>query len=1649
VARGGDLPLSAAQERLWFLDRLQPGSAYNVPLALRLRGPLDAAAWGAAVDEIRRRHEALRTLFRETKGRPFQEIVPWSPQALSTIDLAALPDPAWEAEADRLATALAALPFDLARELPLRAVLVRLGCDDHLFVAVFHHIVADAWSLRVVMSELREIYEAVLAGRPTDLPTLEVQPADYAVWERQRLIPGSRIGWWRQRLAGLADLELPADHPADAAPSPRVRALSTALPAAVSQALSGLARERGKTLFMAVLAAFAALLHRVTGSADLAVGTPVANRDRPELEGLIGFFVNTLVMRIDLAGDPTFADLLQRVEATALAAYAHREVPFERLVEELRPERRADGNPLFQVALSLDRPALPDFSAVNLAVTPVSVGSGRAKFDLYLGMEETDEGVAGAWELRSDRYDPATAIRLNGQWLRLVADLAAHPERRVSALSLLSAAERHQLAVEWAEAGSRVLDGALRPVPIGTPGDLHAGGRPTGDRARRLGDGSIEILAQQPTVAPEVPRGDAPATPTEELLAGLWAALLGLDRVGIHDDFFALGGHSLLATRLISRVHRVFGVDLSLRALFEEPTVAGLASQIAAISTSTPPVPIEPLPEADTYPASLAQRRLWFLDRLRLRGELAVPALGGALTEIVHRHEPLRTTFETRDGQPVQRIAPPGPVRLPEVDLGALSPERWEAEARRLATGEAERPFDLAVGPLFRALLVDLGVDDHLLVFTPHHLIFDGGSMEILFRELAAFYEAFTAGLPSPLPPLPVRFVEFAEWQRRALAGERLEGQVAWWRRRLAGLPTLELPLDHPRPATPRFRGSWRTAALPASSGRLEALGRRLGATPYLVLLAGFAALLSCLSGQEDVAVGSPVANRSRPEVEGLIGFFANTLVMRTDLAGDPPFAELVARVREGALGAWAHQDLPFEVLVEELAPERHLSLHPLFQVIFSLQDLPPGFDLPGLEARLFEFEADVAHFDLTLVATRLGASFGEDLALTLSYKRDLFEPPTVLRLLEQLGVLLDAAVAAPETSVRDLPLWSAAARHQALHEWSGTGFVEPGLTADRQVEAQAHKETGALAVAADGARISYGELNRDANRLARRLRRMGVRRGDRVALALDRSPELVMAALAVWKAGAAYLPLDLAHPAERLAETVADAGASCVLTLDRWAGRFPGKAFRLDADRDAWAGESDEDLERQTGPGDAAYVIYTSGSTGRPKGVEVPHAGLANLIAWHLQAYGLMPEDRASLVASPAFDASVWEIWPALAAGASLHVSPRDVAASPAALPAWLAAEGITIAFLPTPLAEAVLARKLPDGLSLRALLTGGDRLRRAPVEDPGFRLVNHYGPTESSVVATAGEVTAGDLRAPAIGRPIAGIEALLLDAGLRPVPAGARGEICLGGGGLATGYPGRPGLTAERFVPHPFAEEPGARLYRTGDLARHLHDGRIEFAGRADGQVKIRGFRIELGEVEARLTAHPAVGEAVVSPVDGRLAAWIVLKAGEVPAFGELRDFLRTLLPEPMIPVAWVSLPALPLTSRGKVDRDALPAPPPPSATSREAPRGAVEEAIERHWRQVLGIAAAGRDDNFFDLGGHSLALAAVHERLQAELDVRIPLVELFENPTPRTLAASIAGRGARPGVPDAARSRAERQRTPDAWKERTRLARGLNRP
>ncbi|MCP4653873.1 MAG: amino acid adenylation domain-containing protein, partial [bacterium] len=796
------------------------------------------------------------------------------------------------------------------------------------------------------------------------------------------------------------------------------------------------------------------------------------------------------------------------------------------------------------------------------------------------------------------------------------------------------------------------------------------------------------------------------------------------------------------------------------------------------------------------------------------------------------------------------------PLGFVLVDIEPLAAAAREAESRRLAAQEARRPFDLTRGPLLRVTLLRLAPAEHVMLFTVHHIVSDGWSMGVLIREVAALYGALAAGKPSPLAERSVQYADFAVWQRQWLAGEVLEQELEYWKEQLTGAPhRLELPTDRPRPAVQTFRGRSRPCILsPELSASLTALSRHRGATLYMTLLAGFQVLLSRTTGSDDVSVGSPIAGRNHREIEDLIGFFVNTLVLRAVLSagsgdGEPSFRRLLARVRQVALDAYAHQDLPFERLVDELQPQRDLSTSPLFQVAFALQNASQEtLELPGLTLSAMAVEGSVAKFDLTL---SLDESAG-GISGGLEYNVDLFDATTMDRFLAHLERLLEGVVEDPERRLSELPWWTEASRHQLLVEWNDT----PGAAADARsvhelFEAQVRRAPDAVAVEYGRERVSYRELDARADRLARELAGLGVKPDVLVALVNDSSPEMLVALLGILKAGGAYLPIDPAYPRERVDFMVEDSGAALVLNGDE-----PAPAAGPPRSGVAAGTVAPGNLPFVPLRGNLAYVIYTSGSTGRPKGVSVTHGTLMNLVRWHQQSYLVRAGDRATQIAGPAFDASVWEIWPYLAAGATLCIPEPEIRSAPARLVSWLVSRSVDVSFLPTPLAELTLAEPWPSGSALRAVLTGGEQLHRRPPPGLGFELINHYGPTENTVVATCGRVAPAGERTdmPDIGRPIAGVRVYLLDRSLRPVPPSAAGELMIGGGGLARGYLERPGLTAECFVPDPFGGDAlaaaGGRLYRTGDLARYRADGTIEFLGRIDHQVKIRGFRIELGE-------------------------------------------------------------------------------------------------------------------------------------------------------------------------------------------------------
>ncbi|HEX2190565.1 MAG TPA: amino acid adenylation domain-containing protein, partial [Longimicrobiaceae bacterium] len=1104
--------------------------------------------------------------------------------------------------------------------------------------------------------------------------------------------------------------------------------------------------------------------------------------------------------------------------------------------------------------------------------------------------------------------------------------------------------------------------------------------------------------------------------------------------------FFALGGHSLAATVAASRVRRAFGVELPLRAIFEASTVAGVAERVDALlrageGAALPPILPAPRDVRGPLPLSFAQRRLWFLEQLepgagrynvlhplRLRGPLDPPALRRALSEVVRRHEALRTRFLEEDGEPVQVVDAAAPVPLPVVDLGALPDAARGAEAVRLAARELPRPFDLARGPLFRVGLLRLDAAEWVLLLGMHHAVYDGWSAGVLTEEMSALYPAYAAGREPSLPEPPIQYADYAAWQRDRLAGEALDRQTAWWKERLADAPPfLELPTDRPRPAVAGARGATLRFGAPAETERaLQALARAEGATHFMTLLAAWTLLLARYAGTEDVVVGTPIAGRTRQETEGVIGFFANTLAIRTDLSGGPTFRGLLGRVRETALGAYARQDVPFERLVEELGVERSLAHTPLFQVLFGLLDRDRGGRGPvrfgEVAVERLDPGEDVARVDLDLKL----AEREDGLSGVLTYRAELWDHATMERMASHFRRLLQAAADAPDAPVAELEMLGDEERAQLVSAWNATDAEYPaGLCVHHLFEAQARRTPDAVALRCAGRALTYAELDARADRLAADLGRRGVGPDSRVALSLERSPELMVALLATLKAGGACVPLDPSYPAERLAFMLADSGARVLLENGGAEHEVRSTELRQEV-RTSYPG-------RHTPfPDSLVYVIYTSGSTGTPKGVALPHRALVNLVAWQEREWS-GPRAAATLQFAPvSFDVSFQEIFSCWAGGGTLVVAPEEARRDPAVLLELLESEGIERCFLPCValqhLAEEAVARGVRPG-RLREVHVAGEQLRvtdavREWFRGLGARLHNHYGPSETHVATrlTLGGGADGWPALPGIGRPIANARAHVLDRGLGLLPAGVPGELCLGGACLARGYLDRPGATAERFVPDPFAGEPGARMYRTGDRVRRLADGTLEFLGRLDQQVKVRGFRVEPGEVEAALEGHPDVREAVVTvrgdaPGDRRLAAYVVAEDGAAPGADALRAHLRERLPEYMVPAPVTVLERLPLTPSGKVDRRALPAPDASAGRAGHvAPRTPTEEKVARIWAEVLEVERVGVHDGFFHLGGHSLLATRVASRVRAAFGIELPVRAIFEAPTVAGLAEHV---------------------------------------
>ncbi|MDE1672717.1 non-ribosomal peptide synthase/polyketide synthase [Nocardia gipuzkoensis] len=2123
------VPLSYAQQRMWFLNQFDAASvANNLVAAIGLRGALDAAVLADAVTDVVTRHESLRTAYPAAEGVPYQLVLPADEARIALV--------AEVVEAQRLTRRireLVATPFLVHREPPVRLTLLRIADDHHVLVVAMHHISADGWSLAPLTLDLMRAYRARRDGAAPDWPPLAVQYADYALWQRDILgsedDPDSalaeQIRFWASELAGLPDvLPLPADRPRPAAASGRGARHAFTIDAGTRRRLREIADGANASLFIVLHAAFATLLATLTGQRDIAVGTPVAGRGDRALDELVGMFVNTVVLRADVRAELSFTELVAAVRDRDLAAFAHADAPFERLVEVLAPERSAARHPLFQVMLDFQNTARTDLELPGLTASPLDIDTGTAKFDLHLSLAEAADGsgLAAVFEYATDLFDPATVASFALRLRRVLDAVVADPQVSVGAIDVLSPSERALLLDTWnatghpvdpaatlvslfeaqaartpdaiavsfegaaltyAEFASRVhrlarllvsigarpdkpvavgmrrsvdlvvalyavlaaggayvpldpehpaerianvlrtvrpvcvltrsedgldlpgqetgaglwavldvdlfdtedyadtpltdadrlgtlrrsntayviftsgstgrpkgvavshaaivnrlvwmqtayrltaadvvlqktpatfdvsvweffwplqigarlvvakpdghrdpaylaeiissekvtvthfvpsmlavfvanaaaaqcdslrlvfasgealppgpahrlreltgaalhnlygpteaavdvtfhevvdadtetvpigvpvfntqvfvLDARLRPVPVGVAGELYLAGtqlargyiaRPDltsdrfvanpygepGARMYRTGDlvswtaggelaylgrtdfqvklrglrielGEIEsaltdldevaravvvvrddagaqlvaylvpesgtpldlgtiraALARRlpaymlpsayvaleafpvnasgkldrtalPAPALESARFRAPATPVQKLVAATFGALLGLDRVGLDDDFFALGGNSLTAARVVARLGAALDAQVPVRALFDAPTVAALAARAETHRGDGGRAPLCPLPRPDRIPLSPAQQRIWFVNRLhadeqagpadaianipvalRLSGDLDVAAMTAAVADVVARHETLRTVYPDGPEGPEQVVLPPA---APQVPVERVTETTLTQRLRELAADA----FDLTTETPLRATLFVLGDRSRpqcVLALVLHHIAADGFSLGPLAEDLMTAYVARRTAAAPAWDALPVQYADYTLWQADFTD---LDRQLDYWRHVLAGLPEqLELPTDRPRPPVSSHRGATHRLRVDSDlHSELGELARKRETTLFSTVHAALAVLLARLSGSADIAIGTPVAGRGDAALDRLVGMFVNTLVLRTAVDARARFETVLDAVRDQDLDALSHPDVPFERLVASLAPTRSRNRHPLFQVALTFQNFAlPELELPGLRVSPQEFDAPVAEFDLQFTVLESNDRDGraDGMRIEIRYATDLFDAPTIAVLGRRFTQMLAAVAADPTVVVGDIQLLSAEEQHRALYEWAvgGADVADAGGSVAERFARAAALDPAAVAVR-DGARsLAYAELDDWSNRLARRLIAAGVGPETRVAVALPRSAELVVALLAVLKAGGGYLPIDPAYPGDRIEYVLDDARPICAITgaateLPR--GWFGGPVIDVDAPNLAEFGGgpiTDADRRAPLRCAHAAYVIYTSGSTGKPKGVVVAHRNVLRLLDNAQSHFDFGPADVWTLFHSYAFDFSVWELWGPLLSGATVVVVDYYTSRSPQQFRELLIAERVTV-LNQTPsafyqLVAADLAEPEPAEFALRAVVFGGEALE--PQRLAGWfarypdapRLVNMYGITETTVHVSHREIDGRTGSASVIGRALPGLTVRLLDDRLRPVPVGVPGEIYVSGGQLARGYLHRPALTAGRFVADPYAGD-GSLAYRSGDLARWTPDGDLEYLGRADQQVNLRGFRIELGEIEAALLETSAAVREVAVVVrtdlvdEPRIVAYVVAAHEAIDA-AALRRAVTDRLPEHMVPAAIVPVPRIPLTVNGKLDRAALPAPRFESTVYR-APSTPGERVVAEVFAEVLGSRrAVGADDDFFALGGSSLLAAKAVARIGVALGRPVGVRALFEAPRVADLAAlasTVAMGGTRPAL------------------------------
>jgi amino acid adenylation domain-containing protein len=1554
-------PQSFSQRSLWFLHCQAPEStAYHVAFPVRILSPLQVDALRHAVQALVDRHAILRTTYGYVEDAPRQIVAGEQSAAFDVRDVVGLSDE----EVRREIEADYRRPFDLETGPVLRVSLYSRAAAEHVLLLTVHHIAADAWTLLILFQELTKLYEEFAGGAAAGLSRPAVTYADYCAWQDAMLRgpEGERLWeYWRAQLAPPRDrLLLPVDRPRPPLQSNRGATFSFALPSGQVERIKALARQENTTNFVVLLACFHAFLHQLTDQRDVIVGTPAFARSKPEFADVVGDFVNTVPLRARVEPSMPMRALIARLRESLHGALDAQEFPLPLIVERLHPERDAGRTPLFDTFFSLQR------------------------FDQFHDLAKLIIGADTSAVLQSGtlRLAPYALKQQEGQF-----DLALMMAERDGELHgafkyCVDLFDETTLA-QWAQGYAALVEAAVADP-----------------------DGAVSSL----------PRPSVPTPPAADA-----AAIL--ESLARQDIRLWLDGERL-------RVNAPKGaLDEAMR------TLIGSRKEelIRALRTGGARDTIPVLPRGGPLPLSSVQQRLWFLDRLdpgspaynigvgvRFRGPLDESTVRRTIDLLVARHESLRMRIVELAGTPVVELLPAQQADFQTVDLEHLTGAAREAQIRRQHADCHRAPFDLAKGPLGRFRLIRLQADDHVLCVSMHHVASDGWSLMIILNEFCRIYEALVAGQPVPVSPLRVQYADFAAWESAQLQSGRMAAHLAFWKQQLAGAPAvIELPRDRPRPAVPSQRGRRLVCKFDGQLLQaLKELSRREGATLYMTLLAGLQVLLHRHSGQDDIVVGSPVANRDLAGLQSVIGCLVNNVALRGNLAGNPRFNEFLARLKQTTLDAFEHSELPFDVVVDGVSPERSASHAPLFQVLFNLMSFatlsgvaPPA----GSTIEMIGSDTEAARFDLALELFEMDGHLRCD----YEYATDLFDETTIARMHGHFESLLAAVALDPARRIQDLPLLSEAEQRLLLVDWNATALEhDRGRCVHQLFERTARAVPDAIAASDEFATITYGRLEQRANQLAHLMLARGVTRGARVGICMDRTIDMPLALIAVLKCGASYVPLDPAHPAERIRYTLENAEVACVVTLAAFTGQLAaGNASLLLLD------EVRAELERQPAsapdvvcsPNDVAYTIYTSGSTGLPKGVEVEHRNVVSLLEAMRREPGLCEKDVLLAVTTLSFDIAGLEMWLPLMVGARMVIASRTDVLDGRRLAELMQNHAVTW-LQATPATWRLLVDSGWAGQRGSKALCGGEPL---PVDLAGSLLArvdqlwNVYGPTETTIWSTLYRVEGPQNPLP-IGRPIANTRVYVLQPSGAPAPIGVAGELCIAGEGVARGYRNLPELTAEKFVSITLVNGRTERVYRTGDMARWRADGQIEFLGRNDTQVKVRGYRIELGEIETVLATHPGVMQGVVmaredTPGDQRLVGYVVIAPGSKFDADAVRSTLRARLPEYMIPNMFVTVDTLPLTPNGKIDRKMLPKPAGAPAVARKpAQEGAnvlmtmPQQRVAAIWREVLQIEHVGLYNNFFDLGGHSLLLVKLQSALEREFGRGLALVELFQRTT-----------------------------------------------